>query len=483
MSNLKQKSIDAIIWNLIAKYGIQIFSLIIGVILARLLTPADFGLIGMITVFFVLAEVFINSGFGAAFIQKRNVNETDASTIFFFNIFISIFLYLILWMMAPLIASFYDQNQLVYLTRVSSLIIIINSLGLMHIVKLTKEVNFKKKAVIELVSTLISGIIGISAALNNFGVWSLVMQQLFRAFFFTIGLWLFYSWRPKIVFRISSLKSMFSFSVWILLIGITRAIFDNIYILIIGKFFPIAELGFYTKAKGYQKMLSQQPASAISVVSFPVFSKLQDDKFALKQSMKKFMQHTVFFLAPISATLIVIAKPLIFVVLTSKWMPMVPYFQLLLVMGFLFPIHLMNVQMLNAQGKSNLNFRISILKNSIRILNIIIMYRFGVIFIIYGEIAASFIGLFINGYFTKIYIKYGMFEQLKDLSKTFIISASLVVVGFLTLDLFANDFIKIVVGVLFCAGSYGLMQYVMNRYFFISNLKMFRSKFFNRKVT
>ena len=477
MSNLKQKSVDAIIWNLIARYGNQFFNLIISVILARLLTPADYGLIGVVTVFFALALVFMRSGFGAAFIQKKDANETDASTIFFFNIFISIFFYFILWFTAPFIASFYKQDQLVSLIRVASIILVINSLGMMQITKLTKEVNFKKKTFISLASTLIAGIVGIVSALNNFGVWSLVFQQITRSFVNVLGLWLFYNWKPSMVFSLTSLKTMFSFGSWILMSALLRTIFDNIYILIIGKFFPMAELGFYTKAKGYQKLVSTQPTMSISIVSFPVFSKLQDDKQALKNSLKKFMEHTLFFIAPISAVLMVIAYPLFLVTLTEKWLPMVPYFQLLLIVGVFIPIQKFNLKMLNAQGKSNLNFKISLIKNGLRILNIIIMYRFGVIFIIYGEILLSLIALFINGYYTKKFIKYGMFEQLKDMSNIFLISIISVLMGFFIIGFVNNDFLKILIGILITGGTYLILQYCFNRVFFLNNVNLIGSKF------
>jgi O-antigen/teichoic acid export membrane protein len=477
LSDLKQKSIDAIIWNLVEKYGIQMVGLVIGIVLARLLTPSDYGLIGMITVFFAFASVFVNSGFGAAYIQKKDANEVDASTIFYFNLVVSIFFYVIFWFSAPLIAKFYEQEQLIDLFRVASIVLIINSFSMMQTTILTKEVKFKKKSLISLVSSLFSGVIGIAAALFNYGVWSLVIQQISKAIINALGLWFFYTWRPQLIFSVASLKSLFSYSSWILFANIIAVIFNNIYILTIGKFFPVAQLGFYTKAKGYQILVSQQPAAAVRVVSFPVFSKLQHDKIALKNSMKKFMQHTLFFIAPIVATLIVIANPLILVVLTQKWMPMVPYFQWLLIVGFLYPISLMNVQLLLAQGKTKLNFRISIIKNTLRILNIIVMYRFGVIYIIYGEVIVSFISILINAFYTKKLISYSFLQQLKDLSKTFLISGIIILMGFFILKIEINDYLKIAIGSLITAGGYILLQYIFNKDFFISNLEMIKSKF------
>lgn len=480
MSDLRSKSVDAIIWNLIEKYGVQLFSLIIGVILARLLTPADYGLIGMISVFFALAMVFVNSGFGTAYIQKKDVDETDASTIFYFNIVVSLIVYLVLWISAPIIAKFYNQPILLNLTRVSAIVLITNSLGMMQNTILIKKVDFKKKTIISLISNLISGIIGIVAALSGYEVWSLVFQQLSRSIINNTGLWLFYSWRPKLVFRWHSLKSLFSFSSWVLLSSLIITFFDNIYLIVIGKLFPISELGFYSKARGYQKMASQQPSSAIAIVSFPVFSKLQNNKLALKNSMKKFMTYTLFFLAPIVVILIIIADPLIFVVLTEKWMPMVPYFQLLLIAGYLYPIHRFNANVLTAQGKTKLNFKLNIFKNVLRLLNIIIMYRFGVLHIIYGEVIFSLLALVVNGYYTKIFINYGMLEQLKDLSKTILISLIIVFLGFLLLDEFSNNFIKLGLGIIFAISGYIFLQYIFNKQLLLNSRNLIKDKLSNK---
>lgn len=478
MSDLKQKSINAIIWSLIEKYGIQLVSLIIGIILARLLTPADYGLMGIITVFFALSMVFVNSGFGAAYIQKKDASETDASTIFYFNVFVSIFFYGVLWIGAPIIAKFYDQSQLVSLIRISAIVLIINSFSMMQVNKLTKDVNFRKKTVISLISTLISGIVGITAALNDYGVWSLVFQQVTRSFTATIGLWFFYNWRPKVVFKLDSLKSMLSFSWWALLSAVVNTFFNNIYILIIGKFFPVSELGFYTKAKGYKALVSEQPTSAIGNVAFPVFSKLQSDKNALKISLKKFLQHTTFFVAPLSAMLIIIANPLILLVLTEKWMPMVPYFKLLLIGAVFYPLLLFNGRFLTAQGKTKLNFNITLIVNLFRIINIVVMYRFGVIYIIYGEILVTLMTIFISTYYTNRLISYGALNQLKDIFVIISISVFMVLLGILILNFISSLYIKIIFGLFFTFFGYLGLSFLFNKRLlleFAQNFKNFKN--------
>lgn len=475
-NNLRQKSIDGVIWNLLEKIGVRLIKIVLGVILARLLTPADYGLIGMITVFFVISNVFIDSGFRLAYIQKKDANEIDASTIFFFNLFLSIIFYCLLWMMAPLIANFYEQTELIELIRVMGVILIINSFGIMQIAKLTKEVNFRKKTMIMLSSAIISGVAGITAALLNYGVWSLVIQGLVNASFLTLGLWIFYKWRPLILFSIESLRSLFSFSSWALLNDVIRTLFDNFYVLVIGKYFPPAELGFYTKANQFQGMVTKQMPYAVKAVAFPVFSQLQDDKLRLKNAMRTFSQHTFFFILPISAILIVIAEPLFLILLTKKWSPMVPYFQLLLIAGVWYPLHTINVQVLIAQGKVRLNFKIDMIKNILKITNVIIMFKYGVIYIIYGDIILSFIALMINTFYTKRFVDYGLIEQLKDISTIFLISIGLAMLAMPMTNQFENDYLKIIITVFFITSFYLIGIYFFNKKLFFDNLNIIKNK-------
>lgn len=476
LNNLKQKSINGIIWSLTEKIGIQLIKLVLGVILARLLTPADYGLIGMITVFISISIMFIDSGFGLAYIQKQDANDIDASTIFYFNLVVSIFFYLVLYFAAPSIAIFYEEYRLINLIRVLSFVLIINSFGLIQRTKLTKNVDFKRKTILMLISAVLSSTCGIIAALSNYGVWSLVVQGMVKACIESIGLYVLYKWKPLPYFSLISLKSMLSFSTWALLLGIIESIFNNIYIIVIGKFFPPAQLGFYTKAQQFERTVSRTPSHAVGTVAFPVFSKLQNDKIALKNAMKKFIQHTLFFVMPLSAIFFVIAEPFFLILLTEKWVPMVPYFQLLLVAGVLYPIHMVNVQALTAQGKMKLSFNISMIKNVLRVVNIIIMYKFGVIYIIYGEIVLSFIALLINTYYSKKLVNFGIIEQLKSLTSIIIISIILIALGIVLMNQIGNDYFKITIVPFFMSTFYLIGMYYFNKKMFFDNLKIIKSK-------
>lgn len=476
MSSLKQKSINGVIWNLTEKVGIQLIRLVLGVVLARLLTPADYGLIGMITVFIAISAMFIDSGFGLAFIQKQDADDIDASTIFYFNLIVSILFFFVLYFTAPLIARFYEENLLIDLIRVLSLVLIINSFGLIQRTKLTKNVDFKKKTILMIISAILSSTCGIIAALSNYGVWSLVIQQIVKASVESIGLYVLYKWKPLPYFSVKSLKSMFSFSAWALLMGIIESIFNNIYTIVIGKFFPAAQLGFYTKGKQFEQTITQIPSHAVGTVAFPVFSKLQNDKIALKSAMRKFNQHSLFFIMPLSVIFFVIAEPFFILLLTDKWAPMIPYFQLLLIAGILYPIQMINVQVLTAQGKMKLSFNISMIKNILRVVNIIIMYRFGVIYIIYGEIVFSFLALLINTYYSKKLVNYGIVEQLKDISTIIIPGLVLAGIGMFLIDEIVNQFLQIIIVALFVMVIYLISIYYLNNKLFVDNLEIIKSK-------
>jgi len=467
MNILKQKAIKGILWNVADRFSQQSIRFVILIILARLLLPKDFGLIGMITVFFAFAQVFIDSGFGIAYIQKKEVTDDDANTVFYTNLFISIILYGILWLAAPAISQFYDQPQLIDLTRVMGLVVVINAFNVIQMAQLIRAVNFKRKTKVTLMATLISGTSGVTAAYCGLGVWSLVIQNMMNHFLITSGLWFTSKWKPAWKFSKESFKTMFSFGSWILFASIIRRIFDNIYILSIGKFFSASQLGFYTNAKQFQMLSSVQFSEAVGVVAFPMFSQLQVDKVKLQQVMRKFLQHSLIFIAPLMLTLIVVAKPFIILLLTEKWAPMIPYLQLLCIIGVLYPLHAINVQVLIAQGKSNLNFKLSMLKNALRIINIIIMYRFGVIFIILGEIIVSLLALFVNTFYTHKLLNYGLIKQWNDINKIVLSAIISGIINYIVIMNLNNLWFMFLVG-----GTGTLSIFIITQYFFNKTLFM-----------
>lgn len=472
MSSLKQKSISGVVWALAEQFGLYGVKFVLGVILARLLTPADFGLIGMITVFFAVAEVFVNSGFGMAYVQKKQINEADADTVFYTNLLISIVLFVILFFSAPAIARFYEQPLLVDLMRVMSFVVVINAFNIIQRAQIVRDVNFKKLTKVTIISTTFSGIIGIVAAYTGFGVWALVIQSLCNRSFVAIGFWISTPYRPGRQFSLNAFKEMFSFGSWILITNVVRKIFDNIYILVIGKFFPVAQLGFYSKAKQFQQMASVNIGNAIGSVAFPVYSRIQDDKNKLREGMRKFLVYSMFFMLPILVGLIVLAKPFIILLLTTKWAPMIPYLQLLCIGGILFPIHIVNVQALTAQGKTKLSFKLSLVRNGARIVNILLMYQYSVLFIIIGEVVLSFVFLVINTWYSNKFVKYGVIKQFIDLWKIFLsgffAGGFAYILNFYTENLYVLFFLGIVLIVV----VYLFTQYIYNRKFLRSVIEL-----------
>lgn len=412
---LRSKTLSALFWSFFERIGQQGIQFIISIILARLLLPEQFGLIAMLWIFMAIAQSFINSGFGAALIQKQNATRVDECSIFYFNILVGFLAAGLLCLGAPWIASFYNQPLLVPLTCALSLNLIINAFGLVQTTLLTKKIDFKTQLKISVIATVISGTIGITMAFNGFGVWSLVVQSLSSNLFRTILLWFFNTWRPSLVFSFDSLRSMFTFGSRILMSGLINTVFENIYIVVIGKLFSSADLGFYSRAKGLQELPVYNISTIIGRVSFPVFSSVQDDKPHLKRGVRKTLTMLVMINFPMMIGLAIVAEPLVLLLLTEKWAPCIPYLQLLCVVGMLFPVHVINLNVLLAQGRSDLFFRLEILKKILVLIAIAVTYRWGITAMIYGQIVTSCFAYLLNSYYTGKMLDYPITEQIQDL--------------------------------------------------------------------
>ena len=420
--SLRSKTLHALSWSFLESVGLQGVRFVIGIVLARLLFPEQYGLIGMLTIFMAVAQSFLESGFGAALIQKREATPTDICSIFYFNIVVGVAAAGLLCLVAPWIAAFYNQPILTPLTRALSLSIVINSFGLIQTTILTKQVDFKTQTKVSLIAGALSGIIGVTMAVTGFGLWSLVVQQISSAFFRTVFLWLLNAWRPALIFSLKSLREMFSFGSRMLASGLLDQIFSNIYLLVIGKFFSATDLGFFTRAKTFGDLPSQTLSGMVGRVTFPVFSTIQDDPGRLKRGMKKALTTLVLVNFPMMIGLAVIARPLVLVLLTEKWAESIPYLQLLCVLGLLFPLHVINLNLLQALGRSELYLRLEIIKKILIVINIAVTVRWGIFAMIYGMIGMSIISYYLNSYYTGVLIGYPIREQLRDLSSYLIMT-------------------------------------------------------------
>ena len=316
---------------------------------------------------------------------------------------------------APWIASFYNQPILTPITRALSLILVINSFGLIQTTILTKNIDFKTQTKISLVASLLSGIIGVSLAILNFGVWSLVAQQVSSSVFRTALLWMFNTWRPAWIFCFQSLREMFGFGSRMFFSGLLNQIFQNIYLLAIGRFFSASDLGYFTRAKTLEEVPTLTLSGMVGRIAFPVFSAIQDDRPRLKRGLKKALLVLSLFNFPMMIGLAIIARPLVLVLLTDKWAECILYLQLLCLAGLLTPIHSINLIMLQALGRSDLFFRLEIVKKILIVMNIAVTWRWGIAAMILGMVILSVISYYLNSYYTGTLIGYPISEQLRDL--------------------------------------------------------------------
>jgi len=484
LDNLNKDTLKAVKWSFVERFGQQGIQFVVSVFLARLLLPEEFGLIAMLSIFIAFGNSFIDSGFQKALIQKKELTHVDECSVFYFNIFIAFIVAGLMFLSAPLISRFYDQPQLTSITRALSIVFLFSSFGLVQDSLLIKKLNFKSVFKINVSSYILSGISSIAIALNGFGVWSLVVLHIGSTLFRTVFLWFFSSWRPALLFSFDSLKSMFSYGSRLFIVSLTNSVFGNIYQVIIGKLFSAASLGFYSRAKTLSMYPVTVITSVINQVSFPVFSKIQDDKTRLKNYMRKTLTTLTVVTFPLMIGVAVVAKPLIIILLTEKWLPSVPFFQMLCVVGMLYPIHVVNLNALNAQGRSDLYLKIDVINKVLIILVVFITYRFGITAMIMGQIINSFIAYYFYSYYSGKHLNYSMGMQIKDmlpsLSVAVIMGALVYSLKYFIVD---NDLILLIVQVLSGVIIYVGLCYSFKIEAFFKGLEIVRSfNIFNVKV-
>ncbi len=422
MSELKQKTINGMVWSVSERISLQVMHMLVSIILARLLGPSEFGLLGMLAIFTSIAQSVLDSGFGSALIQKKDATQTDSSSIFYFNLLIGIFLASIFFFSAPLIADFYQQPILKPITRVLSLNMIINAFSLVQFSILRKKMEFKNHFIVSMIAVLFSGVAGIIAAYNGLGVWSLVIQTLSHSLAQAIALWILSKWRPIGHFSFESLKTMFSFGSRLLVAGIIETVFKNLYQTFIGKVYSPSDVGYYSRASTMESAASVATSMALGTVVFAAFSPYQDDDTTLRKVHSKTIKMSMFVLMPVMIGLIAIAEPLFLFLLTEKWADSIPYFQLLCVIGLLFPIVVQNYNLLRIKGRTDLHLRLEIFKYVITVIAIALTYKHGIIALIYGQITVAVISHFVVSYFVGRLVDYTLFDQLKALFPQGIIS-------------------------------------------------------------
>ncbi len=482
--NLKKTTISALFWSFFERIGQQVIQFVIAVILARLLAPEEFGLIAMLGIFMAVAQSFIDSGFGYALIHKQDATHVDECSIFYFNILVGVIAGALLCFAAPWIAAFYNTTLLVPITQALSLNLVINAFGLIQTSLLTKKIDFKAQLKVSLIATFLSGIIGVGMAYNGFGVWSLVAHSLTQNLFRTCLLWFIMSWRPSWTFSFRSLRTFFPFGSKLLFSGLLNTIFENIYLVVIGKLFSPASLGFYARAKSIQELPVMNISTSVARVTYPVFSSIQGDKARLKTGVRKALSSMAMLNFPLMIGLAIVSEPLVRVLLTDKWLPCVPYLQLLCVVGLLYPLHVINLNVLLAQGRSDLFLRLEILKKILIAVAIAITYRWGISAIIIGQIGISLVAYYLNSYYTGKLLDYTIIQQIKDVRPFLIISCIMggIVYGLKFMQLI-NDYILLLLQIIFGSILYIGLCYFARIPTFFEMMGMIKQRLLGLSVT
>lgn len=428
---LKQKTINGLLWSFLDQFANLGITFIAGIILARILTPREFGLIGMITVFIAVSESFINSGFSSALIRKKNCTQTDFSTVFFFNLVVGILFFLLLFFTAPLIAGFFDEPQLKPIVQVLGITLIIDSLTLIQLTILTKRIDFKLQARISVIASIGSGVVAIAMAFYGFGVWALVSQRIVKQGLNSIFLWLWNRWKPLLVFSKESFKDLFGFGSKLLVSGLIDTIYRNIYYLVIGKYFSAQELGYYTRADGFKNLPSQNLNAIIGRVSYPVLSTMQDDIPRLRNNYQKLIRSVMFITFILMLGMAAVAEPMIHTLIGAKWEPAIIYLQMLCFVGMVYPLHALNLNMLQVQGRSDLFLKLEIIKKIIAVPTIIVGIFFGIKIMIVGMMVNTLVAYYLNSYWSGVKIGYSFSQQVKDILPSFTLALSMGITVFI----------------------------------------------------
>ncbi len=412
---LKEKSVTAFLWVIIDKLGGTLVSFIVTVILARLLMPKDFGLLAMVVVFFEFSMVFVESGFSPALIREKHLSQADKSTTFIFNLVAALVLYGMLFAAAPLIANFFEEGILVWIIRIMGLNVVISSFSIVQRATLIHRVDFKTQTLIRIPAVFLSGVVAIFMAYTGWGVWSLVAQLMLKQAISTVSLYIYNPWMPSLEFSRESFSRLFGIGSKILLVALIDKFYKNIYYLLIGKFFSASLLGFYTQANNFVQMTVVHLYEGVKNISFPVLSKMQDDKVRLKNGYRKFIKLTSFAIIPAVTLLAVLAEPLIISLLGEKWLPAVPFLQLLCLSGVTYHFSNINLNILLVLGRVDISLKLEVIKKINITLAIIIGIQFGIYGLIIGQVVSAYADLLLNAYYANKFLGYSLKEQLGDI--------------------------------------------------------------------
>ena len=420
--SLKEKTVKGIGWSAIDSFLGHGITFMVGLVLARLLSPSEYGLIGLTTIFITVFNSIVDSGFSQALIRKKDAKNEDYNTMFITNIVLSFFMYLFLFISAPVIARFFEQTELISLIRVMGVVLIINALSITQNTILTKRIDFKTKTKASIISATLSGGIGIGMAFMGYGVWALVGQQITKQLTNTVCLWFFNRWLPNFSFSPNSFRYMWGFGWKLLASSLLDRIWGQLNQVIVGKFYSPATLGQYSKANEYASIFSANINSIVGRVSYPVLSEIQDDKSRLVKAYRRIIKNTMFITAVCMFMLGAVSEPLIYCLIGDKWHEAATYLPLICISGSLYPLHAINLNMLKVQGRSDLFLGLEIIKKIIALAPLFVGAFVGIMPMLCVNLFTSFICFFLNSYYSGKLIGYNSWMQIKDIIPSYSIA-------------------------------------------------------------
>jgi len=433
------KIISSVLWKALERVGTQGIQFIVQILLARLLLPEDYGLIALITIFITFANVFVQRGFNNALIQKKKADDLDFSSVFYVSLIVAVIIYLILFLAAPLLAVFYDENLITPIIRVLALSLFIGAFNSIQYAYVARNMMFKKLFLSSLIAVILSGIVSIILAYVGFGVWSLVTQQLLSQVVILVVLWYTINWRPKLIFSLTRIKELFKYGSNLLAASILHTLYGNLRNLIVGSVYNSAMLGFFSKGSQLPLTIINPIDSSLQAVMFPTLSSYQDDRDKVKSIVKRYIKLSSFVIFPLTVGLAVVAEPLVKILLTEVWLPIVPFLQIFCISFASMPFHSANLQTINALGRSDIFFRLEIIKKILGVFIIFLGMPFGVFGLAWGSVGSSFIAVFINSYPNGKLINYKCLEQVKDIFHNLLIALlmgfSVYLIGFIPFPL------------------------------------------------
>jgi len=459
--SLKSKTFSGVVWSAVNRFAQQGIAFVFNILIARKLMPSDYGAIAMLGIFLALSYTFINSGFANALIRKKDRTENDYNTVFYFNVVISIVCYLILFFSAPAIARFYNLPILTSITRVVALTLLIDAFTAIQTTELTIRIDFKTKARVSVISSLLAGLISLYLAGNGLGVWALVWQQIASSTFGLIFYWFSVKWRPKLIFSWKSFKDMFSYGSKLLASSLLSTIYSNLSTIIVGKVYTSGDLGEYSKAQSFAGFPSSAITSIMQSVTFPVLASIQDQKERLERYYKQFINLSAFVIFPVMIGLAAVARPLITLLLKEQWLGMVPYLQIICLGSMWYPVHAINLNLLQVLGRSDYFLKLEIWKKAIGLVILIVTVPIGIIPMCIGQVVSSLIALFINTYYTKRLIGYGFWDQMKNLTHILLHSLVMGAIVLVIVRVLDGVWLQLICGVLA-----GIAYYFVGSYLF-----------------